>query len=347
MNTNKVEKLNKVFNKYTRSKKIHEAIVFVESGNGEFSWSKSYGDINLDSPLVMASITKLFTTTCILALLEEGKLSLQDKLTQYFHKEMLSGLHVYGGKDYSFDLTISDLLFQISGLPDVYEEGKDSAKNLITKLDYYLTFDEMVAWAKKLKPRFAPRTAGRAYYADINFDMLGVIIKKVTGTTLSEAFEKFIFNPLGLNKTYLPVKENDFVPCIYNGDKALHRPKFIASSEASGGCISTAREMMVFIKGFFNGSLFNKDILEDLTIYNKLPITMGPIQYGGGHMKIKLDGLFMPFEKNDELLGHSGSTGSLAFYYPQRDIFFVGNVNQMCSPSIPIRLVCQLAMAVR
>lgn len=72
----------------------------------------------------MASITKLFTTTCILILLEQGKLSLNNKISEYFDENIIKGIHIYNGKDYSFELTISDLLFQTSGLPDVYLEGK-------------------------------------------------------------------------------------------------------------------------------------------------------------------------------------------------------------------------------
>jgi hypothetical protein len=45
------------------------------------------------------------------------------------------------------------------------------------------------------------------------------------------------------------------------------------------------------------------------------------------------------------LIGHSGSTGSFAFYYPYKDLFFVGDVNQMSNPALPIRLVIKLAMA--
>ena len=67
----------------------------------------------------MASITKLFTTTCILAMQDQGKLSLDAKIIKYFDNSVLDGLHIYKGKEYSFELTLSDLLFQVSGLPDV------------------------------------------------------------------------------------------------------------------------------------------------------------------------------------------------------------------------------------
>lgn len=48
-----------------------------------------------------------------------------------------------------------------------------------------------------------------------------------------------------------------------------------------------------------------------------------------------------------ELLGHSGSRGSFAFYAPRQDLYYVGDVNQFASPAIPIRLVMKLALAAR
>lgn len=118
------------------------------------------------------------------------------------------------------------------------------------------------------------------------------------------------------------------------------------SSRASGGCITTAYDLMIFIKSFFGGKLFSKTAFDKLSIYNKLQVSKGPIYYGGGYMKIPLDGLNTLFMGKGELIGHSGSTGSLAFYYPDKDLFFVGDVNQMANPALPIRLVMRLAMSI-
>jgi D-alanyl-D-alanine carboxypeptidase len=347
MDINKAPKSEKIFNKTMNSKLIHEGIVYIEDTSGDFSWSKSYGGKELDSPLLMASITKLFTTACILILQEQGKLSLNNKISKFIDKDTLSGLHIYKSKEYSFELFISDLLFQISGLPDKFEEKRNSTKRKVINRDFPFSFDELLHWTKELKPHFAPRTKGRAYYSDINFDLLGEIIEKVNGTTLAEAYQQLIFVPLRLEHTYLPQNEEDFVPNIYYKNQVLKRPKFIYSCRASGGAITTAREMMIFIKAFYGGKLFDKVIFDTLAYYKKLQITMGPICYGGGFMRIALGGLMMPFMEKGDLLGHSGSTGSFAFYYPQKDLFFVGDVNQFANPALPIRLSMQLAMGAK
>lgn len=347
MEISRTRKIEKIFDTITNSNYIHDGVLFVENTDGDFSYSKGYGGKELDSPLLMASVTKLFTTTCILALREQGRLSLDDKVTKYFDKTVLNGLHVYSGEEYSFDLSISDLLFQISGLPDAYEEGHDSLKSRVINEDFTITFDEIATKTKTLKPHFAPRTKGKAYYADINFDMLGEIIEIVTGLALSDAFKQCICEPLGLTKTYLPECENDFVPNVYYYNKKIHRPKFIISSRASGGCITTARELMIFIKAFFGGQMFNTAIIDRLSASNKLQASMGPLYYGSGYMKIPLKGITTLFMGKGELFGHSGSTGSFAFYYPLKELFFVGDLNQMGNAALPVRLSMRLAMLTR
>ncbi|WP_440897007.1 serine hydrolase domain-containing protein [Amphibacillus sp. Q70] len=341
----KTEKFEKVFNKFTSSRKIHEGILLIEDTGGKFSLMKRYGEKELNSPLLMASITKLFTTSCILILLEQDKLSLEDRIIKYFDINILKGIHIYNGRDYSLELTISDLLFQISGLPDVYLEGENSLINRILKEDFYINFYDTISEVKKLKPHFEPRNKGKAYYADINFDILGQIVEKESGLTLFKAYEKYIFEPLGLENTYLPGDNHDEIPKIYYMNQVIYRPKFVISSGASGGCITTARELMIFIKAFFGGKLFDKSIFSRLSIYNKLQASMGPIHYGGGYMQISLSGPISLFMGKGELIGHSGSTGSFAFYYPIKDLFFVGDMNQMADASLPIRLSIQLAMA--
>ena len=119
------------------------------------------------------------------------------------------------------------------------------------------------------------------------------------------------------------------------------------SSVASGGCITNTNELMIFIKAFFKGELFDKSVFNRLSIYNKLQFSMGPIYYGGGYMQIPLDGVFNLFMGKGELIGHSGSTGSFAFYYPIKDLFIVGDVNQIDNASLPIKLSMQLAMSIK
>jgi CubicO group peptidase (beta-lactamase class C family) len=330
-----------LFDGITKSSQIHEAVLFVENFNGDFSEGFGYGGRDLDTPMIMASITKMFTTACVLKLCEERQISLNNKIARYFDEEQLKGLHVYKRREYSFDLTISDLLFQTSGLPDSFEAGNTDS---FIQGDTYTAFIDVLAETKKQKPHFAPNTGNKAYYANINFDLLGEILVKVTGKPLIEIYNRVIFTPLGLTHSYLAASENDFVPYVYYGKQKLERPKTITSSGAAGRCISTPRNLMAFSKGFWNGSLFDKAVFEQLAVYKGLQAAKGPVNYGGGYIQIPLGGLTTLFMGKGELLGHSGSTGSFMFYYPEKGLHFTGDLVQFKNPALPIRLVIKLAM---
>lgn len=336
------QKYNKVFEKTMKNKQIHESVLLIENFSGDFSYHLVYGGKKLDTPILMTSITKLFTTTCILILKEQGKLSLEDKLSKYFEKDVLSSLHTYKGQEYSKDITLSHLLSHTSGLPDAIGEGSNKAKKRILSKDRQNNFDDTIMKTKQLKAHFAPNIRKRAHYANINFDILGKVIEK----TLEDVFKQFIFDPLGLKNTYLP-KEDDFIPNVYYKENSFYRPKMIRGIQASGGGVSTAPELMIFIKAFFTGKLFNKNVFQKMKVNNRLQLPMYPIHYGAGFMRIPLKGLATSFMGKGELIGHSGSTGSFAFYYPERDLFFVGDVNQMANPALPLRLVMRLAMSVK
>ena len=102
---------------------------------------------------------------------------------------------------------------------------------------------------------------------------------------------------------------------------------------------------MTFMKAFVDHTLFRAETFQQLETYRSVP-GMGPINYGGGHMQIPLRTLNTLFMGRGAFIGHTGSTGSFAFYYPDKDRFFVGDLNQLADPSLPIRLVMQLAMSI-
>ena len=67
--------IQKIFDSTTASPQIHEACLLVENSRGDFSESFSYGGCDACSPMITASVTKLFTTACVLKLYEQGRLS--------------------------------------------------------------------------------------------------------------------------------------------------------------------------------------------------------------------------------------------------------------------------------
>lgn len=350
MNSQTLIEIEKRFQAATAAKHIHEAVLLAESADGSFSHSWSYGGKEADTPFVAASITKLFTSAVVYVLLDQGKLSLDHKLSRYFASSDLKGLHVYQQTDYSQDITLSQLLSQNSGLPDIYEETRSPLKQRVIREDFRLSFGEKLALTKELKPHFAPGSRNRAHYNNINFDLLGEIIEKVSGLPLNQAYRSFIFQPLGMERTFLRAEGDEPSVHVYYKDQALHRPDYLRSSGPSGGCISTARELVQFLRGFFGGGLFSREHVLPAAapiLYRKTQFSLGPVRYGPGYMQIPLGGPAMLFQGKGELLGHSGSTGSFAFYDPLKQRFWAGDFNQMAAPSLPVRFVIQLAVSAK
>ena len=334
--------IGKAFDRTTGSKLVHEAVLVAENTAGDFRVEKGYGGRDANSPLFTASVAKLFVTTCFMILNEQGKLGLNDKLSEYFEDDILKGLHTFKNKDYSYDLKLADLLFHKSGLQCWYQTG--GIHEQVMRKDFEFPFEMQLANTKDNVAKFAPGSH-KAFCSDINFNLLAKVIEKISGRHISEVYQEHIFKPLGLSKTNFINDESLAIP-VWVKDKQIHRPKFI-STHGEQAVITTANDLMIFLKAFFTGKLFDAKIFEELSVYTRFMFPMFSIYAGGGYWQIPLGGIDNLFLGKGELLGHSGSTSSFAFYYPLRDLYFVGDFNQAASPALAVRFVMSLAMKVK
>jgi Beta-lactamase class C and other penicillin binding proteins len=340
-----MNRFEQIFEKAVQNKKLQDAVLLIaKADDNQVEFYKTNNQTE-NTPIILASITKMFTATCIAILIERNELKFTDNITNLLPKKAIEKLHIYKNIDYSNEITIFDLLFQTSGLPDYYEVGKLKEK-MINK-DEFISFAKKIESTKSMSPKFPPNGTKNAYYSDINYDILGQLLEKIMEKPLVEIYKELIFEPLNLTSTYLVTENSDKeVPKLYYKNQALIRPKSIRQG-ASGGCISTPAELLIFLKHFFSGSLFSETILQELMNFHKIQFSMGPILYGGGIMQIPLNSLNTLFRGAGELLGHSGSTGSFAFYYPEKQMYFIGNLNQMATPALAIRTVMQLALSIK
>lgn len=321
------EKLDIIFKRTVDNKKVFDMAINIESADGKFSYKNSAGNMQENSPFAIASITKMFTAAVIFNLIDSGQLSLDDTIEQFFDTSEIDQLHMYKEIDSTGTITVSQLLSQTSGLPDYYTEKTGdgtSYEDELVKEDAAITFEEILERSKKLEAHFVNGTEGEAYYSDLNFDLLGKIAEKVSGEKLEILYDKYIIKPLTLESTYLSQMDSSFAP-IYMGKEKVFRPIYLSSARASGGIISNASDLMKFLKAFFNGELFSPSNIENIE-WNK--IQFFPLEYGKGMMRVKMSRLMSPFFPAPEILGHSGSTGSFAFYCPSKQIFIVGTINQ-------------------
>ena len=346
MTTEKEKSLQTVLDKTVDNKKVFGTSFAFKKDT--LTWQGSSGSMTIDQPYFIASTTKLFTTTIILKLRAEGKLSLDDKISKYIDKSILSGLHIYKEKDYSQELTIKHLLSHTSGLPDYFQGKGISGKSLENEItqgnDQFWTFEQAIERTKKMTPIFAPGTKGKANYSDANFQLLGKIIETITNKSYSENCQDIIIKPLGLTKTYLYQDSTDKTPkTLYYKSNELNIPKAMTSFGADGGIVSTTSDMLTFIESFFTGKLFPSSYIDELQEWNKI---FFPMKSGIGIHLFKLPWIFNPTGAVPYFIGHSGLSGALAYYSPKENIYIVGTVNQVAHPDISFKTMIKLTQQI-
>ncbi|KQZ03681.1 hypothetical protein ASD21_20580 [Caulobacter sp. Root1455] len=159
--------------------------------DGAPMWRESFGAADrewdvantADTKFRLGSITKQFTATAILQLVEQGKLSIDDPVSKYYADAPPAWAKV----------TIKHLLTHSSGipsytaLPGFFDKGS-------SKLP--LTPDEIVKLTRDMPLEFEP---GAKYnYDNTGYILLGYVIEKVSGETYADYVAKHIFAPLGM-----------------------------------------------------------------------------------------------------------------------------------------------------
>jgi len=336
-----ISALDRIVSEITTKKYIYGAVFYVSSDDESIDVISAAGDIREDSQYYIASINKLFVSAVVLRLYTVGKLDLQEKISGYLPEEVMKGLHIYRGKDYSDELRIVHLISQTSGLPgyliDKQPNGKKAMAELESGIDQPWPIEKVIYTVKKMKAHFPPGKKGKAKYIDTNHQILSLVIESITEKPINVVL-KNLFRELDLTKTYVCENVNDknFVSIRYKAE-IRHLPLFLTSTK--NDIISTARDQMTFIKAFFNGYFFPKERLSKLEKWNSV---FFPFKYGIGIQKFHLPRILSPFKPVPDMIGHSGSTGSVAFYVPDMGIYITGTVNQQARPNIAFQTMIKI-----
>ncbi len=201
---------------------------------------------------------------------------------------------------------------------------------------------------RTLPPRFVPgrHDDSEAHYSDTNFRLLAAVAAEVAGDPIEVLFDKLIFTKLGLEHTYpYAAVVNDGAPppaASFAGADPLQVPAFLASHTPDGGVVATVADSLRFLRGFYGGELFNRNMVT--LRWNRI---FRPFRYALGTMRLEIPRLLSPFRAVPPFLGHAGSTGSFAFFIPARDLYVAGTVDQSDAPRKGVQLMLRVAHAVR
>ena len=155
-----------------------------------------------DSKFQLASLSKTFTAVGTLKLIEAGKLTFEDTIQKFYPDFPYHGI------------TIRELLSHRSGLPNYQYAFDDSMKvNFYKKEKPYPSNATIMHWFATVKP--TPRAyniPGRGFsYSNTNYMVLASIIEKVTDQSYEAFIHKNIFEPLGMQQTFVATTKNDSI----------------------------------------------------------------------------------------------------------------------------------------
>jgi D-alanyl-D-alanine carboxypeptidase len=248
----------------------------------EYRFAGAGGSANLADDTSMSpegafrigSITKMFTAVVIMQLGEDGVLTLDDPLALWLPE-------VAAQLPYGDQITVRHLMAHTSGLFNVVEHEMyyadfftemvvDDATGVVS-LDCVERDpnDTLARYVYGKEAQFAPGAQWR--YSNTNYTLLGMIIEAATDMPLAEAYRTNIYEPLGMESTFLDCYEAPLVAVVhgYTGQDEgltdlteLHE----SISWSAGGLVSTAPDLVAFARGLFGGALFdNPETLAEMT----------------------------------------------------------------------------------
>jgi uncharacterized protein YbbC (DUF1343 family) len=294
--------------------------VLLVGHNGKVVHRKAFGwrslepvrePMTIDTVFDLASLTKcIATATSVMQLVEDGRIRLNDPVASYLPEFAQNGKQ---------GITIRDLLTHYSGLPPDLDlkspwTGRDTAFEM----------------AMHESPASPP--GSRFVYSDINFEMLGFLVEKVTGVSLAEYASQHIFVPLGMKDTrFVPPKEwvPRIAPTQYDDQGVMlrgvvHDPTARRMGGVAGhaGLFSTGDDLARFAEDFLSGfTVLSRPAIEKMSTPQQ-PVNAASLRGLGWDID-------SPFSSNrGELLpvgsfGHTGFTGTSLWIDPVTDSYII------------------------
>jgi len=272
--------------------------VFITKNNEEV-YSKSIGYSSIEDKIKasentkyrIGSITKMYTATMIFQLIDDNKLHLDSKLSDFYPKIKNAN-----------KITIGNLMnhrsgiFNFTNMEDFNPYIKKSKNQILSEI-------------KKFAPDFEPNT--KTEYSNTNYILLGYILEKIHKKSYSKILRCTIVDILDLKNTYygssIDVKNNEAFSYIFSEEWEKSNETHLSLPHGAGAIVSTPKELTVFMNALMDGKLISNTSLKQMKV-----VTEG-LGYGIGEFSIY----------NREIYGHNGGIDgftSLLIYDPKEKI---------------------------
>jgi len=301
---------------------VYKGSVVFDGGRGNANEDEA---CSTDNAFGVASVSKQFTAASIMQLYDRGKLDIKDRLSKYF-------------PDYRYGdfITVEQLLYQRSGIPDFAVANIDDMINIIcyTNDD---TYERLIipdkASAKEnrdtIREYFLSKDLlfqpGEMYdYSDSNFSLLAEIVSQVTGMEYHDYVRENIFKPLSMNhSSFIDDFEEPFSASIASPDLEEFGRDYFEVKGLEYGCgdvLTTPKDLYRWYRGLVSDKVVKKDTFAMMSQNYSNEDEMG---YGYG--------LMVSDESDSKVLFHYGyipSYYSSIFYIPEYDYFQVVIANR-------------------
>ena len=201
--------------------------------DGKLIYQKAIGDFNIKTKAPIANCSKWLTAALVMTFVDEGKISLDDKVSTY-----LPIFETYG-KSY---ITIRQCLSHQTGITD----NQKGVAKLLERRKFESLEEEVNAFAKK---EIATNPGTSFFYGNIGLNIAGRVLEVVAKKKFDALMKQRIFTPLNM-------KYSSFTPEDYDN-----------SVNPSGGAVSTAGDYMNFLSMILEkGSFMGKRILSEASV---------------------------------------------------------------------------------
>ena len=263
-------------------------VILVADKNGTVI-EKAYGladreakiAVTKDTQFALASIGKLFTTTAILQLVEQGKIGLDEPIIRY--------LPDYPNKQAADKITIRHLLTHSSGFGNIDIFGPEHKERRLT----LSTPAQFIVYQGGRAPEFAP--GEKVSYSNYGFIVLGRIIEKVSGEEYETYLARHIFAPAGMTHTGFPLfdERGPNIAVGYTGENYAEATapgaKLVPNGytlpkkgSAAGGAYASAGDMLKFVNALESGKLIKPETLAMALTPQKGSFGLGIMVIGEG-----------------------------------------------------------------
>ena len=232
---------------------------------GAHGKSDLHNNVNMQSCNIsrVGSTVKMFTATTVLLLQEEGKLDIDDKISDYLDGDVITKI------ENADKATIRQLLQHSSGIYNYIQSLQFQTASLNDLIREW-TADDLLKYAYHKKAYFEP--GEDVSYSNTNYIMLGMLITKIEGKPFYKVFEEKLFIPLGLTLTRFAAE--DPVPDgivkgyidLYSNLQVIESTYFSGWDYycADGGLISNPCDLNNFFRALMTGQVLNEASLAEM-----------------------------------------------------------------------------------